>query len=414
MQDKLLTTSNNTRVQLNRSKLSPTIKAILDKFKTDKEAYRLLKEGYLKLASHKVLQDSIQHSSFCDYFPISKKLPNLLFKLYGIDEKQLKEEMKQFELTGSIVYTKDFYITLLMAYLIGLDNNDNELRQYSLLLISTLIWNYYKMRFFPAVCDPKIAQYVINYELKGNHSFKGPGTPLNYIMKITIPALEGNYPQEIAKDPTHHYSGLKRVITTIRSRYNQLFKNLAKNYYDAQKSGKMESVHDTHGNAYENSGEMVEKKEHFNDFIEKTTDKIIKNGYFKNKLIQKSPIKDLMFKKFFLSTSVISKIDDYLDNDENKEDIKYYIELLLNGLKIKSDDELCSLNIEILANKITSSRKNDYFNKLKEYNTGIAVNVLHTPSEVNNINKQNEYRYSKIFMTAMLAYIKLLTCKTIN
>jgi len=401
-------------VILNRSKLSPTIIAILDKFKTDKHAYQLLKEGYLKLASHKIMQDSMQHTSFCDYFPISKKLPNLLLKLYGISERELKHEMEQFSLKGSIVYTKDYYITLCLAYLIGLDNNDEELRQYALLLISVLIWNYYKLRFFPNICDPKISQYVMNYELQGNHSFKNAGSPLNYIMKVTLPALENNYPKEIANDPVHHYAGLKRIITTIRSRYNQLFKNLATNYYKAVESGKSESVHELHSTSYENSGEMIEKKEHFNNIIERLSDKILKNGLLKTKVIQRSPIKDMLYKKFFLSNQVIQKIDQYLDDDQNKEDLKYYIELLLNGLKLRNEEELCSMNMEVLANRITSSRKDEYFDKLKKFNTSIAINVLHAPNEdTKHISTQNEYRYSKIMITAILSYIKYLNCKSI-
>jgi hypothetical protein len=254
----------------------------------------------------------------------------------------------------------------------------------------------------------------MNYELQGNHSFKSAGTPLNYIMKITLPALENNYPKEIAGDPTHHYAGLKRVITTIRSRYNQLFKNLATNYYKAVESGKSESVHELHSTSYENSGEMVEKKEHFNNIIERLSDKIIKNGLLKSKVIEKSPIKDMLYKKFFLSNQVIQKIDQYLDDDNNKEDLKYYIELLLNGLKLRSEEELCGMNMEVLANRITSSRKDEYFDKLKKFNTSIAINILHTPNEnVKHISTQNEYRYSKIMITAILSYIKFLNCKSI-
>jgi len=407
-----MSTYKTNPVHLDRSNLSPTIIAILDKFKTDKQAYTLLKDGYLKLSAHKIMQDSMQHTSFCDYFPISKKLPDLLLKLYGLNERELVHEMEQFSLTGSIVYTKSYYITLLMAYLIGLDNNDEEIRQFSLLLISVLIWNYYKLRFFPSICDPKVSQYVMNYELQGNHSFKGAGTPLNYIMKITLPALEAKYPKEIAGNPTERYAGLKRVITTIRSRYNQLFKNLASNYYKAIEKGKMESVHELHSTSYENSGEMVEKKEHFNNIIDRLSDKIIKNGLLKNNILEKTPVKDILYKKFFLSNTVLQKIDKYLDADENKEDLKYYIELLLNGLKLKNEEDLCSLDMEVLANRITSSRKDEYFDKLKKFNASLAINILHLPNEsAGHISTQNQYRYSKIMITSILLYIKFLNCK---
>jgi hypothetical protein len=254
----------------------------------------------------------------------------------------------------------------------------------------------------------------MNYELQGNHSFKSAGSPLNYIMKVTLPALENNYPKEIANDPTHHYAGLKRVITTIRSRYNQLFKNLATNYYKAVESGKSESVHELHSTSYENSGEMIEKKEHFNNIIERLSDKIIKNGLLKTRVIEKSPIKDMLYKKFFLGNQVIQKIDQYLDDDNNKEDLKYYIELLLNGLKLRNEEELCGMNMEVLANRITSSRKDEYFDKLKKFNTSIAINVLHVPNEdTKHISTQNEYRYSKIMITSILSYIKFLNCKSI-
>jgi len=394
-------------VTLNRSKLSPKIIAILDKFKLDKNANATLKHA-LKLSTHKIMQDSMTHNSFCDYFAVSKKLPGLLVKIYGITERELEHEMHQFNLKDYSVYTKSYYTTLLLSYLIGLDNNDKELREYSLALISILIWNYYKLKYFPTVCDPEIARYVVNYELQANHTFKKYGSPFGYIMKHSIPGLEAKYPREIAADPTAEFAGIRRILTTIRSRYNQLMKGIGVAYYDAYSKGKKESVAGSHQSSYADSKEQTETREHFSGVIERVTDKIMKNGSLRTKVLSKDPIKKFLYGKFFLSNSVISKIDDYLDAD--KEDLKYYIELLLSGLKLKSEEELCGLNLEVLANRITSSKKDEYFKKLKELNEGITTQIFGT--DVNK-NIQNKYRYNKITIVSILSYIKFMSCRSI-
>jgi hypothetical protein len=397
------------QIQLNRKDISKRIIAILDKFKDDKLAYTQLKH-YLQLGTHKLMQDSMKHDSFCDYFLYPKKLPTLLLKLYGVNERELKEEMKQFHLKDYSVYDDIYYLTLMLAYLIGLDQDDSELRQYSLTLISVRIWNYYKMRFFPKTCNPEIARYVITYELQGNHTFKKHGTPFGYILKLSVPALEAKYPQEIAKNPMEQYSGLKRIITTLRSRYNQLLKGIAEAYYNAHKEGKKESVGSIHQESFDKNSDMVERQEHFSGIIERVTDKVQKNAVLKSKVLSKNPAKDFLFKKFYISNSVIDSIDTWLDDEENDEDLKYFIELVIAGAKPKKEEELCSLNIEVLANKISSSRKDENFQKAKELVAGITKTIFDKRGE---LSTQLDYRYRKIVMVSLLTYIKLLLCKSL-
>jgi len=398
-------------MNLNRSKLSPKIVAILDKFKQDKTAYGTLKEGYLKLAAHKVLQDSLKHDTFCDYFKAPRKLPPILLKLYGITDRELKHEMEQFHLKDYKVYSDPYYLTLLIAYLIGIDNDDAELRQYALALISILIWNYYKLVYFPKVCDAEIARYVLNYEMRNNHTFKNKATPLNYIMQVTIPQVDAKYPAEIAKDPVDQYSGLKRIITTIRSRFNQLMSGISKLYYKAYEEGKREGVGNLYKNSHHDSHDQVERNEHFSGMVERVADKILKVSTLKKKVIQSNPIKDLLYKKFYISNIVLAKIDDYIENHLESEDLKYMIELLFAGMKFSKEDQLCSLDINIISNNITGAKKSPELIKLKELIYGISDTIFEQKS--GQMSSTAEYRQRKITMMAFIAYIKLLHCKRI-
>jgi len=392
---------------LNRKDISPRMIAVLDKFKNDKLAMTTLKH-YLQMGTHKLMQDSMKHDSFCDYFLYPKKLPTLMLKLFGLNERELKEEMKQFHLKDYSVYDDIYYLTLMLGYLIGLDQDDPELRQYSLTLISVRIWNYYKMRFFPKVCNPDIARYVINYELQGNHTFKKHGTPFGYILKLSVPALEAKYPAEIAANPMDVYGGLKRIISTLRSRYNQLLKGIAEAYYRSYKEGKKEAVGSLQKDSFDSGSDMVERNEHFSGIVERVADKVSKNAVLKRKVLQKPIPKEFLYKKFFISDAVISKIDNWLDNDENEEDLKYFIELIISGIKPKSEEEICALNIEVLANKINSARKEESFQKAKELVAGITKAIFEQNGE---LSTQLDYRYKKIVMVSLITYIKILLCK---
>ncbi len=394
-------------VKLNRKDISPRMIAILDKFKTDKVAMATLKH-YLQIATHKLMQDSMKHDSFCDYFLYPKKIPTLLLKVFGVNERELKEEMKQFHLKDYSVYDDIYYLTLMLAYLIGLDQDDEELRQYALTLISVRIWNYYKMRFFPKVCNPDIARYVINYELQGNHTFKKHGTPFGYILKLSVPALEAKYPAEIAADPMHMYAGLKRIISTLRSRYNQLLKGIAEAYYRSYAQGKKESVGALQKESFDSGSDMVERNEHFSGIVERVADKVSKNAVLKTKVLSKNPAKDFLYKKFFISNTVIDKIDAWLDDEENEEDLKYFIELVVAGVKPKAEEEVCSLNIEVLANRISSARKDENFQKAKELVAGITKAIF---EKSGSLSTQLDYRYRKIVMVSLITYIKILLCK---
>lgn len=394
-------------VKLNRKDISPRMIAILDKFKTDKMAMATLKH-YLQIATHKLMQDSMKHDSFCDYFLYPKKIPTLLLKVYGINEREIKEEMKQFHLKDYSVYDDIYYLTLMLAYLIGLDQDDAELRQYALTLISVRIWNYYKLRFFPKACNPDIARYVINYELQGNHTFKKHGTPFGYILKLSVPALEAKYPAEIAANPMDVYAGLKRIISTLRSRYNQLLKGIAEAYYRSHAQGKKESVGALQKESFDSGSDMVEKNEHFSGIVERVSDKVSKNAVLKNKVLSKNPAKDFLYKKFFISNQVIDKIDSWLDDEENEEDLKYFIELVIAGVRPKKEEEICELNIEVLANRISSARKDENFQKAKELVAGITKAIF---EKSGSLSTQLDYRYRKIVMVSLITYIKILLCK---
>ena len=68
------------------------------------------------------------------------------------------------------------------------------------------------------------------------------------------------------------------------------------------------------------------------------------------------------------------------------------------------------MNLEVLANRITSSKKDEYFKKLKELNEGITTQIFGT--DVNK-NIQNKYRYNKITIVSILSYIKFMSCRSI-
>jgi len=393
-----------------KKKLPPELRVILERFHHEPQLMMKLKQ-MLSLAAQQIVQQSINHDTFCDSFQPPQKLPNELLKMYGMSAKELKFAMRKIGFDErNAMYDSTYYQTFLIAYLIGLDFDDENIRKMSLLMIAIRIWNGRKKKSFPTFCDPDIARYVLNYALKGNHTLKKAGSVFEYIDGYNIPHVDKKYSVTIANNLDDHREGLRKIIETEWSRFVQLFRSMRKHYYQSHVDGKKESITNKYGQQF-GDGDMVEAKETFSGNIERLVDKIEKNAMLKKNVIMRPESLAMFKEKFNISRDGVQKINIWLDDPDNSDELKYFYELLFTTLKPKNEMDVCKFDIPALAYKVTSSKKDPNLAKAKEILNHILENIM--GDKFKTQGTQTIYRLRSVAATALMVYAKLMLCKKI-
>ncbi len=402
---------NTKLTQAQIQKLPQPLRVVLQRFDHDPQLYMKLKQ-LLVMSAQKIQQQALNHDTFCSTFQIPRALPQELLKLYGMNEREFKQSMEKIGFVPiHRMYNDLYYQTLCVAYLVGLSKGDESVRKMSLLLIDVRLWNGRKIKYFPNFCDPDTARYVLNYELKGNHTLKKAGSVFDYLDKFSIPAVDGKYAPTISDNLDSHTEGLRKLIETNFSRFNQLFKSVGDAYYRAQKAGKKEIISGQYKNQY-GEGEMVEARESFSGNIERLTDKILKNAMIKRNVIMRPESKEIFKEKFNVSEASLKKINDWFMDDANEDEIKYFYELVFTNLKPKNEADICQYDIPVLANKITSAKKDKHLLKAKEILDHVLVDVIGS-QKFDALGKQSLYRLRAMISYSFMINAKLLLCKKI-
>ncbi len=391
-----------------KQKLPPEIRIILERFNHDPQLLAKLKR-LLYTETQKVHQFSLNHETFCDLFPVPKgNLPRELLKLYGMTERELQQALLKVGFEINAMYKDIYYQTLVIAYLIGLEFDDENVRRLSLLLIDIRIWNGRNLKFFPNFCDPDVARYVLNYELKGNHGLKIHGSAFEYLDRKSVPEVDAKYSKTIPDNLDSYTEGLRKLIETNHSRFNQLFTSIQKHYYRIQKEGKKEIISGGYKNQY-GSGDMVEAKESFSGNIERLVDKIQKNALFKNRVLESPEAKAIFKEKWNISDSQIKIISEWFKDEDNQEELKYFYELVFTHLKPNNEGDICKYDTAELATKITKSKKDPQLLKAKEVINHVLLSIM--GAKYKSLGTQSLYRARGIVSYAFAIYAKLLLCK---
>jgi len=395
---------------IQKQQLPPEIRIILERFHHNPQLLMKLKQ-YLSLAAQTIIQHTLQHDTFCDGFQPPNKLPNELLKLYGLTSKELKNALRKVGFSQvNQMYDSIYYQTMVIAYLIGLEFDDENIRKMALLMISIRIWNGRKKKSFPSYCDPDIARYVLNYVLKGNHTLKKAGSAFEYLDQYLIPHIDDKYskPDEIPGHLGDPKKGLIRLITTIWSRLEQLFRSMRNAYYNTHKEGKKEIIADKFSQQYGN-GDLVETKESFSGNIERLVDKIEKNAMIRKNVLMTPNAKNIFKTRFNISDAGVKKLNDWIEDPDNQEELKYFYELVFTTLKPRNEHDICQYDVPILAKKVTSAKKEQGLLKAKEILDHILSEVL--GEKFNTLGTQNKYHFRLFVAYALMIYARILLCK---
>jgi hypothetical protein len=181
-------------------------------------------------------------------------------------------------------------------------------------------------------------------------------------------------------------------------------------YYRVHKEGKKEVINNKYGQQY-GDGEMTENRESFSGSIERMVDKIEKNAMIKRKVLMKPEAQKIIKDKFNVSSTGIQKISDWIDSEDNKEELKYFYELLFTVLKPSSELDICKYDVDVLSKRVTSAKKDKHLVKAKEIIEHVLVSILGNQYKARR--NQSASRDRLIISFALMTYMKLMLCKKV-
>ncbi len=392
-----------------KSKLPQELQLVLERFHHEPMLLAKLK-NVLRIAAQHIAQKAMSQDTFCDTFQPPNKLPARLMEYYGLSEREMQAAMAKIGFILHKQYTIPYYQAFCISYLIGLEFDDEVIRKMSLLMIDIRLWNGRKMAFFPKFCDPDTARYVTNYMIKGNHTYKKPGTPFRYLDEHSIPAVDLKYKTSIPNHLDEDREGLRKLIESNKSRIRQVLDSLREHYYNAIADGKKEIISGMYKNQYD-AGDMIEARESFSSTVERLVDKIQKNAMMKRNVLMAPESKKVIQEKFRLSDASIKQFEDWLGDDDNQEEIKYFFELVFTSFKPKDESDICQFDIDVLADKVSGAKKDPELLKAKQVLEHMVMSIMGT--RYNSLAMSSIARAKKIAAYAIMTYAKILLCKKI-
>ncbi len=113
--------------------------------------------------------------------------------------------------------------------------------------------------------------------------------------------------------------------------------------------------------------------------------------------------------KFNVSDTGLKKINDWFMDDDNQDELKYFYELAFTHLKPTSENDVCKYDIPVLANKITSAKKDPQLLKAKEILDHVLTDVL--GDKFKSLGTQSLYRLRAMVSYSFMINAKILLCK---
>lgn len=393
---------------LQKQKLPEELRTLLDRFHQEPILLNKVRSA-MRIAAQHVAQKSMNQETFCDTFSPPYKLVDVLLGYFGMTEKELKASMVKVGFILNSMYTEIYYQVFCIVYLIGLEFSDENLRKMALLMIDIRLWNGRKMKFFK-YCDPDVARYTLSYVLRNHHTLKKMGTPFKYFDEFSIPAVDKKYSISIPNNLSHDKEGLMKLITTNFSRIQGIFFSMQKAYYKTYKEGKKEIVSGKYKNQY-GEGDLVETRESFSGVIERLVDKLQKNAMLRKNILLNPDAKRIFYDKFMLSESKIRKFNDWLEDEDNHEEIKYFFEYVFTSFKPKDESDICKFDIEVLANRITGAKKDPDLLKAKEIINHMLISILGDKHKT--LTPSSMHLARRLVAFTLMIYAKMLLCKKV-
>ena len=313
-------------------------------------------KNLLRAIITKLNNDSANGSSFCDILKTPDGLAARLLKVFGINDRQCLDAFEKIGFfKGNRMYADLYYQTLSLLYYVGVLKNDILLRQYVITLMYIKIFNGRKYKWMPNGCQEDIAQYLIANVFRNSHTFKKYPNPFMAIINYFAPTLDNTYYPYVKRDPANPNNGIVVILKQAWVRMDQVFAGVKDHYYEAYRAGNRISVSSQAGLG--NTGQEVDSIEFSK--VEHLVQKIQRTLMFKPPVLAPDDLNYLKSSMYMVSDLFISKVQEYLNEEESEDDIKNILELFFSVLGIQQESSLCTLNIVQSVNGITNAKGNN-------------------------------------------------------
>ncbi len=384
-------------------KLPEVIEFVSDKILNDKALYDEIKK-FLMDHIKKINNDSMHHSSFCSALKKPNNIVKTLLKIFDVSDKQCLSAFAEIGFhPESRMYGSLYYQTLILVYYIGLRAGDDLLRIVSLTLLYVKIFNGRQYRYMPNGCQEDIAQYLIQSKFRASHTFKKYPSPFVSIHQYWAPSLDQKYHAQVLKDPANPTKGLMVILMQAWGRMDQTFMGIQKHYYAAHYSGKKFGIS---ANAIDGKGQETDGTEL--NKITSTVDKLQKNML--SNRVKLSP-KDILYlkKTYSVSDKFLDDAIEFLDDEQNEDDIQNIYELLFTITQTDSS-KMCGLNVIESVHKLTSTKGNDkQIVNLKKY-VDSMLNLMYK-GMMKNIGSSSKLKLRKVLLLIITLRGKKAFCK---
>ena len=324
-----------------------SIDYIIEKFKKNRNLLVELKRQ-LQSVTSQIYMKSHASTTFCHRFNLPMNLPTKLFKIYGIPPEKLKDDFRQLGFQKNRMYEDTYYQAIMVLYLTGLYLKDIELRKMALFLMLIKLYNGRVYTYFRLNCDDDIANYVIRMKLRNSSLFKNK-TPLEFLAYY-IDTLDEKYAPLIKQKPNEYAI---RLFMQAWGRLNQVFKTVAQLYYEAYRKGEKDITVQTV--AKDEQGMLNVQDSLLESAIELIIDKFKKAHMIKPVQLPAQE-KQYLAQKMIVTQQSIDKIEEYLNNSRNLEQISQQLLYLLKALNVRSENDVHKLPIIYSVDKVMGKK----------------------------------------------------------
>jgi len=377
-----------------------SIDYVISKFKKNSQLIVNLKHKLQQITSQLYL-NAKGASTFCYRFQIPHRLPDQLFKIYGVTYETIKKDYEKLNFHTNRMFVDPYYQSIIILYLVGLHADDEELKKIALFLVLVKLYNGMQYKYFKHGCKENVAEFVRRAKLN-NKSLMKNKSPLELISYF-IDTLDAKYSQEIVKNPEEK---VLRLFAQTWGRLNQVFRNLSNLYYD--------NVHDKNIDA---SVEAMQKDEQgalkiedhlLNGTIDVLIDKFDKAISIK---FPQLPIteKQFLVKRLTITEQAVDKTYNYIK--ENHDVIKYQLSLLFSAIGIRSENDIHRLPILHTVDKILLRKNEVHSNNLKNI-IDESLRKIYGDALYNKISVTQKLKLRKLYLYILFFIFQTIMSKT--
>lgn len=386
--------------------IPPKIQQIINKFKNQDKLMELRKE--LLEIGQKISGGSLSNPTLCTQFTLPIDTIQRMLKLFEVSEKELGEDFASIGFSKlNNMYKDPYYHVFLVAYYLGLINNNSSIKLVALTNILARLWNGRKMIYIK-FCNDDTMTYVYNHMLKNSAVTKKYFPPIKALTNYFAPTLDKKYAPFVEKDIKH----LKTLFDQCWNRINQMMKQIAKHYYEAYSKGYKEesnSLMSVSKDDNERDREMVTNYETLHAKMESVIDNLSRHMIMTHNYRLPQDVLNEIKNKSGITIPAINDILKTMVDINNKNTVQECMRFLILSMKVKDIEDICSGYPTIYTiDKLLIKKSELNAEKFKEQLDNICKKTF--GDKISNVSKTQILKLRKAAGYILLFRLQQLQC----